>query len=252
MTVRAPMGPRPSLTQVRKATRAFADPVRAKLSLRYFKTGPGEYGAGDRFLGLTLPQVRALLRAYQRLSLADAGTLLDSAWHEERLLALLILVHQFKTGTAADQRRIFKLYIRKRRRINNWDLVDASAGQIVGGSLEARGPVIEKLVTSKSVWDRRIAMIATFYDIRRGDVTLALEVAARLLDDRHDLIHKAMGWMLREVGKCDRAAEEAFLRAHAHEMPRTALRYAIEKFPPPLRRRYMAIRRVTPAARPAS
>jgi 3-methyladenine DNA glycosylase AlkD len=220
-----------------------ADPAHALALRRFFKTGPGQYGEGDRFLGIRVPSLRALAREYEGLPLSEARALLASDWHEARLLALLILVRQHHRGTPLERQRIFRLYLRSTGRINNWDLVDCSAPQIAGphllGEQRAR---LTKLAQSPKLWERRIAMLATFHGIKRGDYGPALEIAERLLADQHDLIHKAVGWMLREVGNRDRATAEAFLRGHAARMPRTALRYAIERFPEAERRRYLSMR----------
>ena len=208
---------------------------------RYFKTGQGDYGAGDRFLGISVPQLRRLARQHQDLALGQVSRLLSSAWHEERLLAALILVRQYNRGTVHQREAIYRLYIRRRVRINNWDLVDSSAEHIVGAHLR-RGDrsVLRRLATSRSVWDRRIAIMATFHYIKRGEFAETLRLARLLLTDPHDLIHKAVGWMLRETSKRDRTVTECFLRRHVKRMPRTMLRYAIELFPSRLRRRYLA------------
>jgi 3-methyladenine DNA glycosylase AlkD len=225
---------------IRRELRAVADPSRAALLQRFFKTGPGEYAEGDRFLGLTVPQVRAIAARYQSLPLADLNALLASPWHEERLLALVILVRQYEQATAAQRNAIYRLYRRNTARINNWDLVDCSAGSIVGAHLAARDRrVLERLARSPLVWERRVAIISTFFYIRRGELAPTLRIARLLLDDEHDLIHKAVGWMLREVGKQDRAVLQRFLSAYAHRMPRTMLRYAIERFPEGVRQRYL-------------
>ena len=167
--------------------------------------------------------------------------LLRSPWHEERLLALLILVRQYQRGDAVRRDQIYRLYLSGTRRINNWDLVDCSAGHIVGAHLLGRDRrVLERLARSRLLWDRRVAIIATSHFIGRGDFATTLRIARLLRDDEHDLIHKAVGWMLREVGKKDRAVLEAFLQRHAARMPRTMLRYSIERFPEPLRRRYLS------------
>ena len=238
---RARKGALSAFRAVRRDIRKVARADRAEISKWFFKTGPGEYGAGDRFLGVTVPQLRALARKHQNLPLAQTVRLLRSPWHEERLLALLILVGQYARGEAPAREAIHQAYLRNTRSINNWDLVDTSAAQIVGAHLETRDRrLLRRLARSESVWERRIAMIATHHYIRRDDFTDALAIAALLRRDPHDLIHKAVGWMLREIGKRDRTAEERFLRAHSRTMPRTMLRYAIEKFPPPLRRKYMA------------
>ena len=225
---------------IRRELRAGADPSRAILLQRFFKTGPGEYAEGDRFLGLTVPQVRAIAAKHQSLPLADVKALLASRWHEERLLALVILVRQYERGTARQRDAIYRVYRRNTARINNWDLVDCSAGNIVGAHLAGRERrVLERLARSPLLWERRIAIIATFFSIRRGELDPTLRLAKLLLDDEHDLIHKAVGWMLREVGKRDRAVLQRFLDAHARRMPRTMLRYAIERFPERLRHRYL-------------
>jgi len=224
---------------IRERIRAEADPERAKTSLWFFKTAPGQYGHGDQFLGLTVPQMRNIARDCDALTMRDLETLLDSPWHEERLIALLVLVRRHEKR--ADERGgIYEFYLSKTDRINNWDLVDASAPQIVGP--HANKGTLTRLAKSESLWERRIAIIATQYRIRRNDFAETLRIAKILLHDEHDLIHKAVGWMLREVGKRDQEAEERFLRKHAHEMPRTMLRYAIERFPEALRRHYLSCR----------
>ncbi|MGZ7038454.1 MAG: DNA alkylation repair protein [Thermoanaerobaculia bacterium] len=228
------------------------DKERGKFLLRFFKTGPGQYGHGDRFLGLTVPQVRAVAREYRSLALADLSRLLDSKWHEERLVALVIAVNQFRLGDAVQRKAIYDLYLHKTARINNWDLVDASAPSIVGGYLLNRSrAVLRRLAKSRSLWERRIAIIATQEFIRNGQYDDTLEIAEILLDDDQDLIHKAVGWMLREVGKRDAAVERRFLDRHAARMPRTALRYAIERFAPAVRRRYLSVTRESTAAAPS-
>lgn len=219
---------------------ALRSAPRAAILQRFFKTGPGEYGAGDRFLGITVPVLRRLARAHQALPLAGVGALLQSPWHEERLLALLILVRRYDRAAPSEREAIYRLYRRRRARINSWDLVDCSAEHIIGAHLRhADRSSLQALAGSRRVWDRRIAVMATFHYIKRGEYQVTLQIARLLLDDEHDLIHQAVGWMLREVGKRDQAVEEAFLRRHAHRMPRTMLRYAIERFPPALRRRYL-------------
>jgi 3-methyladenine DNA glycosylase AlkD len=226
--------------QLFRDIRRVSTHARAKVSRSFFKTGTGQYGEGDRFLGTTVPDLRVLSVKYQDLSLKDLASLLKSPWHEERLLALLILVRQYARGDAALQSAIYKLYLGHTRYINNWDLVDLSADRIVGAHLQEgdRG-LLPKLAQSRSLWERRIAMIASFHFIKRGEYEDALTIAELLLRDEHDLIHRAVGWMLREIGKRDQAVEERFLKKHAARMPRTMLRYAIERFPEPLRRRYL-------------
>jgi len=218
----------------------MGDPVKARFLQGFFKTGPGEYAEGDRFIGLKVLQVRGLLREYRQLDPIDVLPLLCSPLHEERLFALLALVRSFEKGDARRQEEIFSLYLEQSSWINNWDLVDSSAPMIVGGYLlERERGVLYELVRSASLWERRIAIMATFTFIRAGQFDDTLRLAELLLHDRQDLIHKAVGWMLRETGKRDALREEAFLCRHCRNMPRTMLRYAIERFPPEKRRRYL-------------
>jgi len=206
----------------------------------FFKTGPGEYGEGDCFVGVRVPVLRKLVKEFEAADESTLHALLESAVHEDRALALFILVRQFEKGNEADRARICRFYLDHTRRINNWDLVDLSAPQVVGGYLanRSRRPLY-RLVRSKSLWERRIAILATFTFIRQGDFTDTLALADLLLGDREDLIHKAVGWMLREVGKRDLAVLEAFLKSRCKTIPRTMLRYAIEKFPEPKRQAYL-------------
>ena len=228
---------------VRRDLRAVSSARRAAANRWFFKTGTGDYGEGDRFLGVAVPDLRRIARANENLPLNDVLRLLRSKWHEERLLALLILVRQYARADEGGRRVIHRLYLRNTRWINSWDLVDTSAAQIVGAHLgKGERTVLRRLARSKSVWERRIAMIATSHYIRNGDFADALAIAGMLVEDEHDLIQKAVGWMLREVGNRDRQAEERFLRRHARTMPRTMLRYAIEKFPDRLRRKYLTQR----------
>ncbi len=216
------------------------DAERARNLQRYFRTGPGGYGAGDRFAGLRVPEVRRLARTYRHLTLDEITELLQSAYHEARFLALVLLADRFKGGGDAEKAEIYRRYLAHTRFINNWDLVDSSARHIVGAWLADRHRApLYRLARSDDLWERRIAIIATQAFIRNHDFADTLKIAEMLRDDPHDLIHKAVGWMLREVGNRDRAAEERFLRRHARHMPRTMLRYAVEKFPPKLRERYL-------------
>ena len=220
--------------------REFADSDRAVFIQGFFKTGPGQYGEGDRFLGLRVPDLRKVAGEFRSLPLRDLRNLLRSKWHEERLLALVILVDQYQSGDDKQRAAIFKLYLGSADRINNWDLVDCSAPQIVGGHLATRNrKLLYRLAKSKSVWERRIALLATFHFIRQGEFDDSFALVQSLLADKHDLIHKAAGWMLREIGKRDRNALEKFLNRFAPRMPRTMLRYAIERFPPATRRRFL-------------
>jgi 3-methyladenine DNA glycosylase AlkD len=226
---------------VRRDLRAVSSARRAAVNQWFFKTGPGDYGEGDRFLGIRVPDLRRIARAHGELPHNDVLRLLRSKWHEERLLALLILVRQYSRADEGGRRAIHRLYLRNTRWINNWDLVDASAAPLVGAHLEkGERALLRRLARSKSIWERRIAMVATSHYIKSGEFTDALAIAGLLVNDEHDLIQKAVGWMLREIGNRDRKAEERFLQKHARTMPRTMLRYAVEKFPDPLRRRYLA------------
>ncbi|MGO8762978.1 MAG: DNA alkylation repair protein [Desulfobaccales bacterium] len=218
----------------------LADPRRAANLQRYFKTGPGQYGEGDRFRGMSVPVVRKVARKYLHLSLADAGRLLHSAFHEDRLLALLILIDQYYRGDDAFRDEIHCFYLDHTARVNNWDLVDASAPHLMGHYLNHRArDLLDRLAASEVLWERRMAVIATLYFIKQGDYDDTLRIAGLLLSDLEDLIHKAVGWMLREVGKRQATVAEAFLQAHYRNMPRTMLRYAIERFPEARRQAYL-------------
>ncbi len=220
----------------------LTDPEKAKILQRFFKTGPGQYGEGDAFAGITVPVIRKLVRKYRDIPLGDTVKLLQSPVHEERLLALFILVEKCRRGDDATRKRIYNLYRKNTRFINNWDLVDLSAEHIVGAYLDGtdRAPLY-LLARSKSLWERRMAILATFHDIKRGIPDHTLALADVLLEDRHDLIHKAVGWMLREVGKrCSPDTLREFLRTRYRSMPRTMLRYAIERFPADERAAYLS------------
>jgi 3-methyladenine DNA glycosylase AlkD len=220
----------PSARAAERALRQLADPARARVLQGFFRTGPGQYGEGDRFLGLTMPQIRALASDARDLPLDQIERLLESPWHEARMLALVVLAARFRGAAPAEQRAIYRLYLRRSDRINNWDLVDVTAPAIVGGYLFERSPApLRRLARSRNLWERRIAILATHYFIRRGRLDLTFELAESLLADRHDLMHKAVGWTLREAGKKDELALRRFLDRHAATMPRTALRYAIER-----------------------
>jgi 3-methyladenine DNA glycosylase AlkD len=224
----------------------LADPERACLLQRYFKTGLGEYAEGDVFIGLKVPEVRSVLKEFRQLTPAEVLPLLASGIHEERLFALLALVRCFDKGDSAVREQIYALYLAHTGFINNWDLVDCSAPTIVGGYLLERGrEPLYSLARSTSLWERRIAILATFTFIRYNQFDDSLAIGRMLLNDQEDLIHKAAGWMLREVGKRDQAVAEEFLREHCRVMPRTMLRYAIEKFPAEKRQMYLAGLRIT-------
>jgi 3-methyladenine DNA glycosylase AlkD len=211
-----------------------------KILQRFFKTAPGEYGAGDRFIGIRVPVLRRLAREFRALPMRDVTALLHSPIHEERLLALLILVDAYQRADETGRAEIYALYLKNLDRINNWDLVDSSAPYIVGRHLAERSrKILFRLARSKNLWHRRVAMLATFHFIRQNDFADALQLAEKLRDDDHDLMHKAVGWMLREIGKRDLAELQNFLNQHAVLMPRTMLRYAIEKLSERERQRYL-------------
>lgn len=229
---------------VAKALRQVATAERAVNNAWFFKTEPGQYGYGDKFVGVTVPQQRRIAKQFRDLSLTETEKLVTSPWHEERLTGLFILVGQFERGTAAQQAEIYTFYMQHTASVNNWDLVDSSAPKIVGAWLEDKPQkmtVLKQLAHSKDLWEKRIAMVSTLWFISRGSAGEVLTIAEMLVNDSHDLIQKAVGWMLRELGKqVDRQLLLGFLDAHAATMPRTALRYAIEHLPPDQKQHYMA------------
>ena len=213
--------------------RELSDSDIAAHSQRFFKTGKGEYGEGDRFLGIRVPTIRKCVREYRTISLEDTLKIVKSPYHEARLLALLILVEKYSSANMnTEQQAIYRSYLSHTKFINNWDLVDCSAQHIVGAHLSSKDrKPIYRLVRSRSLWERRIGVMSTFHFIKREDFSDTLAISELLLHDQEDLIHKAVGWMLREVGKRNRNDEERFLVKHYKEMPRTMLRYAIEQLP---------------------
>jgi 3-methyladenine DNA glycosylase AlkD len=225
---------------VRTTLKGLASPEAAARATRFFKTGPGQYAEGDTFIGVTVPTLRTVAREFRALPLDEVRSLLHAPVHEERNVALLILVLRVAKGDAAHRKQVFEFYLGNTHFINNWDLVDCSAPQVVGGYLMT-GPKepLYTLAKSKSLWERRIAIVSTQHFVRHGRFAETLAVSELLLGDTEDLIHKATGWTLREVGKKDRAVLEGFLDRHATAMPRTMLRYAIERFPPDQRRAYL-------------
>lgn len=229
--------------EIQKEIRRLANPEKAKVLAGFFKTGKGQYGEGDKFLGVTVPQIRKLVKEYRQLPFAETLQLLKSDFHEERLAALLIMVVQFEKGDEKQRKKIFEAYLKNTKRINNWDLVDLTADKIVGAYLADKPKnLLFKMAGSKILWERRIAMLATFHEIKKGDSAVALEIAEKLLNDKEDLMHKAAGWMLREVGKrCSQKEEEIFLQKYAKVMPRTMLRYAIERFEEKKRQGYLSL-----------
>jgi 3-methyladenine DNA glycosylase AlkD len=228
------------VTHIESRLRELSDRQRAEALQRFFKTGPGEYGEGDVFLGIRVPKLRELAKEYESIGIHGAVTLLRSPVHEQRLLSLLILVRIYSKGDQAVKERVYDIYLEHSEFVNNWDLVDTTAPHIVGRHLLDRdkGPLYV-LARSPSLWERRIAVVSTLWFIRKGHHSETFRIGEILLLDKEDLIHKAVGWMLREVGKRDGRALEGFLKAHYGNLPRTTLRYAIERFPEPRRRRFL-------------
>ena len=229
-----------SLEEIRKQLKGLGNEEKAKKHQRFFKTCPGEYGEGDIFIGVTVPELRKLAKEYKTISPNEIKQLLQSPIHEERLVSLFMLIHRYSKGDEPEKKRIYELYLKNTKFINNWDLVDSSAGQIVGAFLidKSKKPLYD-LVKSDNLWERRISIISTFYFTKRNQFSDTLKISKILLSDKEDLIHKAVGWMLREIGKRDMSTEEKFLKNHYKNMPRTMLRYAIEKFPETKRRQYL-------------
>jgi 3-methyladenine DNA glycosylase AlkD len=227
---------------VKKTLARYAHAKKAAFFPSFFKTGKGQYGEGDIFIGITVPDQRKVAKEFVELSLPEVEKLLASKIHEHRLTALIILVDQYEKGDLKLQEKIFRFYLKNISRINNWDLVDCSCRDIVGEHLQKGDrKLLYRLARSKNLWEKRIAIVSTWAYIRKGDLKDTFAIAELLLKDTHDLIHKAVGWMLREAGKKNEKALHAFLTSHAQTMPRTALRYAIEKFPPDVRSHYLHI-----------
>lgn len=221
----------------------LANKKRATFLARYFKTGKGEYGEGDVFIGLTVPEQRLIAKKYASLLLPDIEKLLHNKIHEYRLTSLMILSIKFAKSSVSDRKKIFDFYLQNTKYINNWDLIDGSSRDIIGMYLLDKPnerKILYALAKSKSLWERRIAVIATFAFIKQRDFQNSFSIAELLLNDPHDLIHKSVGWMLREIGKLDQTAEEVFLKKHYTTMPRTMLRYAIERFSPATRALYLS------------
>jgi len=231
-----------SLLNVQKTLREIAHPEIAKHSQRFFKTGKGEYGEGDQFLGIRVPQIRKIAKRFAKLSLNKTAQLLHSSYHEERLCALIILVARMKKAEPSTKEQIFQLYLDNIAYVNNWNLVDTSAEHIIGHYLEDKDRnLLYHLAKSDDLWERRIAIMSTFHFIKNNDFDDTLKISHMLLQDDHDLIHKAVGWMLREIGKRSIKKEEKFLDKYGKQMPRTMLRYAIEKFPQEKRKHYLRL-----------
>lgn len=226
------------MTPLEHSLHSYGSPERAHGSQRFFKTGPGQYGEGDIFIGTRVPECRLVAKQFKDLSLGELQTHLASGIHEVRLTALLILVEKYKAKT--ERETIVRFYLDNLRYVNNWDLVDLSADKILGSYLaDKEKSILYKLAQSKNLWERRVAIVATLYFIRKGMFEPTLKIAELLMNDNHDLIHKACGWMLREIGKKNNKYLETFLQMHYKKMPRTMLRYSIERFPPERRKKYL-------------
>ena len=229
-----------TVREIKKEFEKYSNPEKAKTQQKYFKTGKGEYGEGDIFLGITVPDTRKIAQKYKNISLYTVKKFLHSPFHEERLFALLVLIYHFQSGEEEDKNKIYEFYLENTKFINNWDLVDLSVRDIIGAYLYNRDKTpLYELAKSNNLWERRIAIIATYYFIRQNEFEDTINIAEILLNDREDLIHKAVGWMLREVGKKDLAVEEIFLKRHYKGIPRTMVRYAVERFPEEKRKRYL-------------
>ncbi|PIQ86940.1 MAG: DNA alkylation repair protein [Candidatus Omnitrophica bacterium CG11_big_fil_rev_8_21_14_0_20_45_26] len=236
-----------SLQTVKRLLRKKSNVRKARLLQGFFKTGPGEYGEGDLFLGVTVPAIRLIAESFSGLSRQAIHRLMRSRIHEERLTGLLILVRQYEqASTSAEENLIYRFYLARTHLVNNWDLVDLTAPNIVGSHLLSKSnrQALDALARSRNLWKRRIAVVATFAFIRHGQFKDTLRLSRLLLNDQHDLMHKAVGWMLREVGKRDSKVLETFLKKHYHDIPRTALRYAIERFPQTKRLAYLKGKRM--------
>ena len=228
------------LAELKEKINSLSDKKIAETSEWFFKTGKGEYGEGDQFIGLKVPTQRKLAREFSDLSMTDITKLLKSPIHEERLISLFILVDKYNKADEKTKDDIFNFYLKNRKGINNWDLVDLSAPKILGKYLLKKDKtILFKFAVSINLWERRIAILSTLEFIKNGDYNTSLQICKILLNDGHDLIHKAAGWMLREIGKKDLETEEKFLKANYKKMPRTMLRYAIEKFPETKRKKYL-------------
>lgn len=228
------------IENIKRELENLSDPAKAEFLPRFFKTLPGGYAEGDIFIGVTVPNIRSVARKYRDLPMSQIRSLLHSPVHEHRLTALLILVDKFSKAGPAEQKKIVRFYLANLRYVNNWDLVDLSADKILGAFLFGRdNTILYELCDSGHLWSQRISIMSTFHFIRNGRFEDTFRLAEKMLTHKHDLIHKAAGWMLREIGKRDKAAEERFLKKHYRIMPRTMLRYAIEKFSPDERQRYL-------------
>jgi 3-methyladenine DNA glycosylase AlkD len=228
------------LSQLKQELHKLGNSEKKKVMQNFFKTGPGEYAEGDIFLGATMPEMRKLAKKYLSLPISDVETLLHSEIHEERMVALIIWTYQYERADKITRKVIYNTYLKNRKWINNWDLVDVTTPKIIGDYLlDNDRSILYQLARTNNLWEKRIAILATFTFIKNNQFTDTLNIAEILLNDSHDLIHKAVGWMLREVGKRDQEIEETFLKKHYKTMPRTMLRYAIERFDEKKRKFYM-------------
>jgi len=228
---------------IKESLQKLARKEKAMILSKFFKTGKGQYGEGDLFLGVVVPDIRKVARIYEDIEYEELTNLLHNKYHEVRLCALLIAVRQFQKGNGETKKRLYQWYLDNTASINNWDLVDLTAEHIVGAYVDGKNTdILYTLAKSKLLWDRRIAIVATFHCIKKKEPHLTLHIAELLLHDDQDLIHKAVGWMLREVGKrCGEEQEELFLKKYANVMPRTMLRYAIERFDEQKRKTYLMV-----------
>ena len=229
-----------NIENIQKDLKKLANPEKAKILQGFFKTGKGQYGEDDIFLGIVVPEQRKVAKKYSNLNLGEIKKLLSSKIHEHRLVSLFILANQYQKADKQTKKKIFNFYLKNAKNINNWDLVDVSAPNIVGDYLLNKDKsILYKLAKSKNIWEKRIAIMATFSFIRNNGFDATLKISEILLEDEHDLIHKAVGWMLRELGKRNQAIEEKFLKKYYKKMPRTMLRYAIERFSENKRKSYL-------------
>lgn len=231
------------LNRLLKELQESSNSEKAKIYKKFFKTGPGEYGQGDIFIGLTMPEIRRISGEYTNLSLVKIQKLLNSKIHEHRMSGLVILVNKYKKSSEEEKENIFNFYLNNTKRINNWDLVDISCPNIVGEFLlrnKQHKKILYSLARSENLWEKRIAMVSTLYFIKYFEFEDPLALAEILLSDEHDLMHKAVGWVLREIGKKDENVLKGFLKFHYKNMPRTMLRYAIEHFPESERKNYLS------------
>lgn len=227
------------ITELKKTVKKYSNPEKANILQRFFKTGKGEYAEGDIFAGLTVPTSRKIARQFKSLSYNDLSKLIKSKIHEERLIALFIIVSKMKKANEKEKEKIYKFYVKNLKYVNNWDLVDLSSEKIIGEYLLDKDKKLLFELAKGDLWERRIGVMSTFNFIKKNDYKTTLRLCKLLIKDREDLIHKATGWMLREIGNRDLKIEENFLKQHYKKMPRTMLRYAIEKFPEKKRQAYL-------------